>query len=98
MGDMPEQYGSHRARGAPRRGWVRGWLQSSAWLSLAAVAAVAGCGAPAHQPAATRSPAASVPTAAATPAAAASPTATRASVGAADWYCLNQPERRALFR
>src|SRR5215470_4182444 len=91
MGDMPEQYGSHRARGALRRDWVRGWLQSSAWLSLAAVAAVAGCGAPGHQPAATRSSAASVPTAAATPA------ATRASAGAADWYCLSTPERRALF-
>src|SRR5215471_15327978 len=98
MDDVPEQRGGHRGpHGAPRRGRVRGWLQSSAWLSLAAVAAVAGCGAPAHQPAATRSPAASVPTAAATPAAAASPTATRASVGAADWYCLNGHERRAMF-
>ena len=97
MDEVPEQYGGHRARGAPRRGGVRGWLQSPAWLSLAAVAAVAGCGAPAGQPAATRSPAASVPAAAATAAAAATPTAIRASAGAADWYCLSTPERRALF-
>jgi pimeloyl-ACP methyl ester carboxylesterase len=88
---MPEQYGGHRARGAPRRGSVRGWRRSPAWLSLAAVAAVAGCGGPAHHPAATRSPAAPVPTAAATP------TATRASLGAADWYCLSASERRAMF-
>jgi len=90
--------GSCRARGGPGGG-VRGLLQLSAWLGLAAAAAVAGsgCGAPAHHPAATRSPSAPVPPVAATPAAAATPTATRASVGAADWYCLSASERRAMF-
>jgi pimeloyl-ACP methyl ester carboxylesterase len=87
---VPERQGGHWGRGGRGRGGVRGWLQSSAWLSLAAAAMVAGC-APAHQPAATRSPAAPAPVAAATP------TAARASVGAADWYCLSAPERRAMF-
>jgi pimeloyl-ACP methyl ester carboxylesterase len=82
---VPEQHGSDGGHGGRR------WLRSSARLSLAAAAVVAGCGAPAHRPAATRSPPAPAPVAAATP------TAPRDSVGAADWYCLSAPERRAMF-
>jgi pimeloyl-ACP methyl ester carboxylesterase len=70
-------------------------------LGLAAAMALAGCGGDGHQPAASlptpgwSSVSAPAPSAAATPAV--TPTVTRNSVGAADWYCLSSPERRAMF-
>jgi len=65
-------------------------------LGLAAVMTLAGCGGDVHQssaPPATTSSAVSAPA----PSATATPTVTRNSVGAADWYCLNGHERRAMF-
>ena len=64
-------------------------------LGLAAAMTLAGCSGDAHHPAAP-SPA-SRASAAAAPSATATPVVTRNSVGVADWYCLNAPERRAMF-
>jgi pimeloyl-ACP methyl ester carboxylesterase len=61
----------------------------------AAAMALAGCGGTAHHPAAP-SPA-TRPSAAAAPSVTATPAVTRTSIGAADWYCLSAPERRAMF-
>jgi len=71
-------------------------------LGLAAAMALAGCAGGAHH-AAAPSPAAPSPaatTSAATapaPPVTATPAVTQTSVGAADWYCLSAPERRAMF-
>jgi pimeloyl-ACP methyl ester carboxylesterase len=65
--------------------WVgtKRWLLAPTCFGLAATVALAGCGATTrHQP--HRVPAAT-------------PTAAETSFGAADWYCLNASERRAIF-
>lgn len=79
------------------RGGIRGWPLLPASLGLAAALTLPGCGGDAHHPAAP-SPA-TRPTATAGPAssATATPAVPRNSVGAADWYCLSAPERRAMF-
>jgi predicted alpha/beta-hydrolase family hydrolase len=64
-------------------------------LGLAAAITLAGCGGDAHHPVAP-SPA-TRPSATAAPAPSATATLPRNSVGAADWYCLSAPERRAMF-
>jgi pimeloyl-ACP methyl ester carboxylesterase len=74
---------------------LRGWRMWPGTLGLAAAMTLAGCGGGAHHPAGP-SPAPS-PSAAVAPSATATPTVTRNSVGVADWYCLNEPERRAMF-
>src|SRR5215467_8656060 len=79
------------------RGEARGWLMLPASLGLAAAMALAGCAGGAHH-AAAPSPAAPSPAATApAPAVTATPAVTQTSVGAADWYCLSAPERRAMF-
>jgi pimeloyl-ACP methyl ester carboxylesterase len=85
--------GRQRRRG---RGGIRGGLMLPAGFGLAAVMTLAGCGGDAHHPSAppaTTSSAVSAPAPSATP----TPAVTPHSVGAADWYCLNGPERRAMF-
>jgi len=69
-------------------------------LGLAAAITLARCGGDARHPSApspTAMPSATTAPAPPAPSATATPAGTQSSFGAADWYCLSAPERRAMF-
>src|SRR5499427_7972956 len=89
--------GPGRRRG---RGGIGGWPMLPASLGLAAAITLAGCGGDARHPSApspTAMPSATTAPAPPAPSATATPAGTQSSFGAADWYCLSAPERRAMF-